>query len=598
MVMDNQTEVNALSYITKEKFENSELVSTATNAISDVRTYLFRKGRSNNKDITMLTCFYMLIKAQEFIDPFSITYNVITKKNALNISEDILYEFKENIDESMWNDLINLINKYSAEELALAALLLDFSYSGYHAGSDVTPDSIVKLVAAILKIQPDEKVADIGCGFGTFINYSYLSQPNAHYEGYEINVISSIVSRIRAELLSETIKIYLLDAFCLLDEGNVEQFDKIFSNYPFGMKIRNLGKGSKLLDSISAKYPNLSKATSSDWVFNMLLSKLLKEDGKAVGIMTNGSTWNTIDLPMRQYFVENGLIEAVIALPGKLFNSTTIPTTMIILSHNNKDVRLVDATNICEQGRRYNEFTDENIKAIVDALNNDSEYSKLIKVNELKDNEYTLNLTRYLDNEITFDNAVPFESVIKEITRGAPINAKQLDDIASDVPTSMQYLMLANIQDGTIDDKLPYLSHIDEKYEKYCLQNNDLILSKNGYPYKVAVVSIEGDRKILANGNLYIIRLDSSKVDPYYVKAFFESEKGIALLKSITVGATIPNIGVDKLKKLNIPVPSLGEQAFIVDKYKDTLDEIAVLKLKLQKATNRLHHIFDEESEG
>ena len=53
--------------------------------------------------------------------------------------------------------------------------------------------------------------------------------------------------------------------------------------------------------------------------------------------------------------------------------------------------------------------------------------------------------------------------------------------------------MLANIQNGIIDDKLPYLSSIEPKYEKYCLKNNDLILSKNGYPYKVAVAR-ERDR--------------------------------------------------------------------------------------------------------
>ena len=54
-------------------------------------------------------------------------------------------------------------------------------------------------------------------------------------------------------------------------------------------------------------------------------------------------------------------------------------------------------------------------------------------------------------------------------------------------------------------------------------------------------------QRILANGNLYIIELDESRANPYYIKAFFDSEQGIAALKSITVGATIPNIGVDTL---------------------------------------------------
>ena len=77
----------------------------------------------------------------------------------------------------------------------------------------------------------------------------------------------------------------------------------------------------------------------------------------------------------------------------------------------------------------------------------------------------------------------------------------------------------------------------------------------------------------------------------------FDSEQGIAALKSITVGATIPNIGVDKLKNVMIPLPSMEEQSRVAQKYQATLDEIAMLKLRLERAVNKLHHVFDEESE-
>ena len=104
----------------------------------------------------------------------------------------------------------------------------------------------------------------------------------------------------------------------------------------------------------------------------------------------------------------------------------------------------------------------------------------------------------------------------------------------------------------------------------------------------------EGQR-ILANGNLYIIELDETKANPYFIKAFFDSEQGHAVLKSITVGTTIPNIGVEKLKKVEIPLPSMEEQERIAQNYQAALDEIAVIKLRLEKAVNKLHHIFDEE---
>ena len=158
--------------------------------------------------------------------------------------------------------------------------------------------------------------------------------------------------------------------------------------------------------------------------------------------------------------------------------------------------------------------------------------------------------------------------------------------------------MLSNIQNGVIDNKLPFLSALDKRLEKYCLKNNSLILSKNGSPYKIAVAKVIEGKKILANGNLYIIEVDEDKADPYYLQAFFESDQGAAVLQSITVGSTIPNIGIDKLKKVEIPIPSLEEQKRIAEKYQIVTDEIALYKIKIEKAMNRLHHIIDEESEG
>ena len=154
--------------------------------------------------------------------------------------------------------------------------------------------------------------------------------------------------------------------------------------------------------------------------------------------------------------------------------------------------------------------------------------------------------------------------------------------------------MLANIKDGIIDKDLPYIREIDSKNEKYCLTDRCLIISKNGYPYKVAVAEVNKNQKIMANGNLYLIELDEQKINPYYMAAYFGSEKGIAALKSITVGATIPNIGVEQLKNLIIPVPSLEKQQEIADKYLKLKDEVIMLQYKIEKAKNNMMHIFDE----
>lgn len=581
-----------MPYINKELFENAESQKKSAQIMWEIADRFHQAGASTQNAFPLIP--YLLYKASLYNNPFGITLQTIIN-GEMRIDEDIRLLAKDSLTDDLWEHLLQLVTKYTSEEFALA--VIHPVTENNTRGAMTTPPSILKLANKLLDVKAGEKVADICCGSGTYMVSAALEEPNAFYQGYEINAVNKTAALMKAELLEADISVALCDVFTLADAVEIPKYDKIFANYPFGLKLRNSGAGINYLEKMSEQYPGLSKATSSDWVFNALLCDMLAEDGRAIGIMTNGSTWNSIDIPMRKYFIEHGLVESVIALPGKLFSGTSIPTTLIILSHNNESVRMIDATRHCQQGRRQNEFNNDNIETIVEALTVDHEYSKTIPIEELRKNEYTLSLSRYVANEISFQDGVPFESIIKSISRGASCTAKQLDEMVSDSVTNMQYLMLSNIQDGMIDDKLPYLSYIDPKYERYCLKNNTLILSKNGFPYKVAVASVKEGQHILANGNLYIIELDEKKANPYYIKAFFDSEQGHAVLKSITVGATMPNIGVDKLKKVKIPLPPMEEQERIAQVYQSTLDEIAVIKLRLDKAINKLHHILDEGRE-
>lgn len=580
-------------YINKDLYENVENQKRAEQIIQEITDCFHRYGVSTQKAIPLTP--YLLYKASLYNNPFGITLQSIIN-GEIKIDDDVRLLAKEILTDDLWECLLQLVTKYSPEEFALAAV--DPVTKNESGETMPTPNSIIKLVHKLLDVKAGDRVADMCCGSGTYMMSAALEEPKAFYHGYEINVANKTAAMMKAELLEADIAVTLCNVFTLADAIEMPKYDKIFANYPFGLQLRNLGAGIGYLEKMVERCPGLSKATSSDWLFNALLCDMLEKDGKAIGIMTNGSTWNSIDLPIRKYFIEHKLVECVIALPGKLFSGMSIPTTLIILSHDNDTVRMIDATKHYQQGRRQNEFSNEDIETIIEALTVDREYSQSISVEELRRNEYTLSLSRYIANDVMLsDNVVPFGSIIKSISRGAPCTAKQLDEMVSNSVTDMQYLMLSNIQDGIIDDNLPYLSYIDPKYEKYCLKNNALILSKNGYPYKVAVASVKDGQRILANGNLYIIELDEEKANPYYIKAFFDSEQGHVVLKNITVGAMMPNIGVDKLKKLEIPLPPIEEQERIAQEYQATLDEIAIIKLRLKKAINKLHHIWDEERE-
>lgn len=98
----------------------------------------------------------------------------------------------------------------------------------------------------------------------------------------------------------------------------------------------------------------------------------------------------------------------------------------------------------------------------------------------------------------------------------------------------------------------------------------------------------------MANGNLYIIRLDTNKVNPYYIKAFLESEKGIAALKEIAVGTAVLNIGVAQLNTLSIPLIPLAEQEEFVKDYIKKLNRIAKLRREISEIEEELKASFQD----
>lgn len=538
----------------------------------------------------------------------------ITRKTSVTMIEELLNMsdylddavkciVEKEVSETLWQQIVCIATKYDADvfKCILISPFIANAAVTYRQYDMSTPESIISLANAVAGIQPGWTVADIGCGEGGYLLATAAEFPDAHYYGYEIRSVVRAVASIRASLVDAEVNVVQCDVFTLLDKDKATPmpkngFDYIFSNYPFAMRLHSYTDLPSVQELIS-KYPGLAKATSADWLFNILISKLLSADGKAICITTNGSTWNTTDREIRKQFVEEGWVEAVIALPDRMFNSTSIPTSMLILSQGNTSIRLVDATGFYTKGRRVNTFATEHIDVIVDALLGDTENSKVVSMEDIRRNDYVLNPRRYMGENVNFENGVPFESIIHSITRGAPYTASQLDQIISHTPTDTQYLMLANIQNGIIESNLPYLSEIDPKFDKYCVHTGSLILSKNGFPYKVAVAEVEDGKRILANGNLYIVDLCEDKADPFYVKAFLESEQGIAQLEQITVGATLPNIGVDSLKRMSIPLPPMDKQKHIAAAYLVAQDEVSILKRKLDKAQSKLTHIFDTESE-
>lgn len=536
-----------------------------------------------------IACAYVINKMQTTMQ-YSNMEEFIEKADLSNDQKEII---SQNAFDC-WDIIVSNLSKFTSFEL-LAFILFNNPLLGGKNGSMSTPSELLNLALSILNIKDTDEVLELCSGKGNFIVEATTNGCISNYTGIELNITEIMIAKLRASIIKENYNYILHDA---LDYRLDKKADKIFANYPFMMRSPAINNYKKQLEETTNLPKDIIKRASSDWLFNLSIMNQLKEDGKAVVLMTYGSTWNNTDEKIRQYFIENGYIESVISLAPRLFEEISIPVSLVVLSHNNKSVRLVDAKNLFKSERKKNILTQDNINDILGMLDKDSELSTTKTIKELSENEFVLNASRYFEVLPTIENGVEFGTVIKNITRGSQLRALDLDEYRSSIPTNFKYLMLSNINDGviTLDNEDQYLKEIPEKLEKYCIKNNMIVLSKTGMPaFKSAVAQIDDKTKVVANGNLFVIELDENKINPFFIQAFFASNVGEMSLKSIYTGATIPTITLDKLKKMIIPLPTLKEQEDIAQKYAAAMDELILLNRKVEKTKNRMKHIFEEE---
>ena len=509
------------------------------------------------------------------------------------IGDELIKNFIERHAHVITDEIIYIVFNYDIEVLTTYLQNIANGMFLRNAEANVTPESIVRLAIKVLNIVPGNSVCDMCSGMGAFLVHAAKLYPEAKFFGNEIMEDNIAISRICADALDLHISISMSNV--LKEDQKERKYDKIFSNFPMGTTIRDIFDQETLF-KLSLKYLKLNKSISADWLFNNKICERLEENGTGVAISSLGSLVNTTDKYMREEIINKNMICAVVKLPAKLFPYTSIQCAMVIFGKNKSEkITFVDASKEFKAGRRQNYLSEKNIECIADAISEESNISRSVGYDDIAKKDYLLDPSRYFVKEEFIKNGKALSDIATSITRGAPCTAAELDDITSLVPTNNQYLMLANIKGGIIDAQLPYLKEIPAKYKKYCIKPGDILLSKNGYPFKVAVAEPPFGREVLANGNLYIISLNENLVDPYYVKAFLESEQGSTQLKNIAVGTAMPNIGIAQLGTIMIPVPPMSEQKQLVEKYKAVLDKISNLRSQISEAENDLKKFFTQQ---
>ena len=154
-----------------------------------------------------------------------------------------------------------------------------------------------------------------------------------------------------------------------------------------------------------------------------------------------------------------------------------------------------------------------------------------------------------------------------------------------------RYLMLQNISDGTVNVNLPYLVDTPKQYSKYTVQEGDLLVSRTT-PFKIAIMpKVEED--VIASGNLYVITLDSEKVNPFYVMLYLNSKLGLQQLMMKCTTGILANIAKADLESVKIPMLPRSEQDELVEKYSKLLGELQEAEAKVNNLRNMIGSVLD-----
>ena len=485
-----------------------------------------------------------------------------------------------------------IFEKLTNEEKVQVYDYLTDDYSGY-----ITFDSLENLAIAIIKKYREEvtEVLDIGSGKASFIRKCVKEDLGKEYVGEEINNKLSRDSHNLVKLLNlKNVTFKNVDS---LKSVYKDRYSVVYSNMPFLNKLTN-----EVLNTYSS-YSSIpiKKSITPDWIFMERLYNSMDDDGLGIAIVRTSILYSHADKEIRRKFSESKNIRAIIRLPEKLSNATAIPTVMIVFDKSYKGpLSMVDATNLYEKKERsLNHMNENNINTVLDVIEEESEISTRIERSILKENDYIWNTAYYL-SEGTLNLVNPKRlGDIATVFRGRDITKKELNEDADDSYAG-HLLNIADLDNYLIKGLNQKLStSLMDKYQKYKIQEKDILLTARGSNLKIAIADkslVEKD--VIASSNIAVIRVTDEKVDPYYILSYLIGEEGKIRLGKLQTGSIILVLSLGTLKDFQVPFVSLESQKNIAEKMKMELAGLKSTIKRLEKFEEKLPNIFDSNEKG
>lgn len=298
------------------------------------------------------------------------------------------------------------------------------SGAGKKAGEFYTPQEVSKVLAKIVTTGKSKlkSVYDPTCGSGSLLlRVAKEVKEVSNFYGQEMNRTTYNLARMNMILHGVHYRKFDIKQEDTLEhpQHNGKQFEAIVANPPFSAEW----SANPLFtsDDRFSQYGKLAPKSKADFAFVQHMIHHLAENGAMAIVLPHGALFRSgAEQHIRKYLIEDrNYLDAVIGLPANLFYGTPIPTCIMVFKkckENPNDVLFINAAEHFERGTQ-NTLRQEDIDRIVTTYRERKEvekYSSLATLNFIAENEYNLNIPRYV-NTFEEQESVDIASVAKQL---------------------------------------------------------------------------------------------------------------------------------------------------------------------------------------
>jgi type I restriction enzyme M protein len=302
------------------------------------------------------------------------------------------------------------------------------SGAGKKAGEFYTPQQVSKILAKIVTTGKKRLLTayDPTCGSGSLLlRVNKEVEDCAMFYGQELNRTTYNLARMNMILHGvHYIKFDIqLDDTLENPRHLGETFEAVVANPPFSA---NWSANQLFMnDDRFSEYGKLPPKSKADYAFVQHMIYHLAENGTMAIVLPHGVLFRgAAEGHIRRYLIEDrNYLDTVIGLPANIFYGTSIPTCILVFKKcrdNPDDILFIDASQEFEKAKNQNYLRNEDVEKIVDTYRQRKEiekYSHVATMAEIKENDYNLNIPRYVD---TFEEEEPID---------IPVVAKELQEL-------------------------------------------------------------------------------------------------------------------------------------------------------------------------